>query len=930
MPEYQLTPQAIFQNDILAFDINFFSPKPSQEVDTGNITETNVELNIGTKASNADYYQLTLSEYNQFKNTYGFDTTSETNTGKTDTSISGSLLYAEYEWTNSSDNQKYTAWVSSEYTSQGDKYRNITKMINYTRETRILKSPASDLQSTISSWYKTLRNLALVALLSILVYIGIRITLSSVASDKAKYKQMLVDWTVALCLVFLMHYIMSFAVTINEKLIDAMSSINTAKLGTIDEFTKNSTNKVQTNASQAATTISGEDKNNKKEYVNSDDIDEEAVQLFRIVKGADKAWEVLVGDDDDALNKSGVYSRYYNRFENPGQKGQMVLYWPAYDFMSQARLLGQGTAVDELNDMESGEDNEDQEAVVKAGYNIIYVVLVIFTVIFCFTYLKRVIYMAFLTIIAPLVALTYPIDKINDGSAQAFNMWLKEYIFNLLIQPMHLLLYTILVGSAMGFAADNIFYVVVALGFMVPAEKLLRKFFGFEKAQTPGMFAGPAGAALMMSGINKLMHKPPKDALGPGGKDAGDDADEENAKISTYKNGIDPIDELLGDGGINVDFNGSTENQANGNGNSESNTLPYHPSLNQEQINELKSAGVEPGDQEYNMYLKNHGINLNSGNNTGENGNGGIGNINTPFGNGNTMNINFANNNAIPVPKTKKKIVKPKRRSIGRGLHRGLDSYREGMVRRYKANKKKNGGLLKRGIRMASGVAVAGTLATAGGIIGIASGDVSKVAQYMAAGAAGGYALGKAGANKAVDTAKEQYKEPLKESKIGYYGEDEYKKRKHEKWKKEQLKNGMNISRVQDIFNVDRTEAEQITKDILKYTDNEGINSIEDAIAVKQLQEDSELNLTEEEAIAVGSLAKIKFGGGSNIKKMKTKEKEDHQLDLKEKFMMRGLSENQANEKARRTFNAVAKFGNLRSALNYNKSEKDTSSNKDE
>ena len=46
--------------------------------------------------------------------------------------------------------------------------------------------------------------------------------------------------------------------------------------------------------------------------------------------------------------------------------------------------------------------------------------------------------------IAPFVALTYPIDKLNDGQAQGFNKWLKEYIFNLLIQPMHLLLYTIL------------------------------------------------------------------------------------------------------------------------------------------------------------------------------------------------------------------------------------------------------------------------------------------------------------------------------------------------------------------------------------------------------------------------------------------------------------------------------------------------------
>ena len=68
---------------------------------------------------------------------------------------------------------------------------------------------------------------------------------------------------------------------------------------------------------------------------------------------------------------------------------------------------------------------------------------------------------AFLTLISPLVALTYCIDKINDGQAQGFNRWLKEYIFNLLIQPMHLILYMILIGSAMRFAANNIFYVVI-------------------------------------------------------------------------------------------------------------------------------------------------------------------------------------------------------------------------------------------------------------------------------------------------------------------------------------------------------------------------------------------------------------------------------------------------------------------------------------
>ena len=45
------------------------------------------------------------------------------------------------------------------------------------------------------------------------------------------------------------------------------------------------------------------------------------------------------------------------------------------------------------------------------AYSIIYMVMVIYTCIFTFTYFKRFLYMAFFTMIAPLVALTYPIDR---------------------------------------------------------------------------------------------------------------------------------------------------------------------------------------------------------------------------------------------------------------------------------------------------------------------------------------------------------------------------------------------------------------------------------------------------------------------------------------------------------------------------------------
>ena len=127
---------------------------------------------------------------------------------------------------------------------------------------------------------------------------------------------------------------------------------------------------------------------------------------------------------------------------------------------------------------------------------------------FLVIYIKRLVYIIFLTMIAPLVALSYPLDKMKDGSAQGFNTWLKEYMFNLLIQPMHLLLYYVLVGSAVDLATKYVIYPLVVLGFMLPAEKVLRKLFGFEKSSTASsLFSGAMGGAAVMQGVNWLSHR---------------------------------------------------------------------------------------------------------------------------------------------------------------------------------------------------------------------------------------------------------------------------------------------------------------------------------------------------------------------------------------------------------------------------------------
>lgn len=338
---------------------------------------------------------------------------------------------------------------------------------------QLTRNSAKELAPIISRWYVAIRNLVLVALMVVLLYIGIRIVISSTATEKAKYKEHITDWIVAVVILVFMHYIMAFALNITEYITEMLNSRNKVILYEIEDF-----------------------------------------EIDKV---------------EDGELKDMLY----------GYMNGSTLYYPT-NLMGLARIQTQ---------LESRDENGNELMTwEKAGYVIIYAVLTIYTVMFIVIYLKRVVYMAFLTMIAPLVALTYPIDKLSDGQAQAFNMWLKEYIFNLLLQPFHLLIYTVLVGSAMDLAEYNMMYAIVAIGFLLPAEKLLRSFFGFEKASTTGTIMGGAvGGAMAMTAINQL------GKLGNIGKNKQENSEEESQDIRTAdENG----DELLastfgGDNGQN-------------------------------------------------------------------------------------------------------------------------------------------------------------------------------------------------------------------------------------------------------------------------------------------------------------------------------------------------------------------------------------------
>ncbi len=106
--------------------------------------------------------------------------------------------------------------------------------------------------------------------------------------------------------------------------------------------------------------------------------------------------------------------------------------------------------------------------------------------IYFFSYVKRMITLAFLIIIAPLITVTYSIDKMGDGRSQALNTWMKEFVYNILIQPFQCIIYLSLATSILGMLTSgstsiiNVFIAIYILMFMYQAEEIVKKIFGFQ------------------------------------------------------------------------------------------------------------------------------------------------------------------------------------------------------------------------------------------------------------------------------------------------------------------------------------------------------------------------------------------------------------------------------------------------------------------
>lgn len=501
------------------------------------------------------------------------------------------------------------------------------------------KSIVEQLRDTVATWYVALRNIAIVGLLSALLYIGIRIVISSSAGDKAKYKQFFVDWVVALCLIFFLHYIMAFTMTMSETVTDVLAGDRTNQ-GRIKEVN------IRLTETDGTTTFK------------------------------DAGTEVCFSS-----NFTGV-----------------------------ARMKA-----------------DYQGGTLKIGYSILYIALTVYTVYFAFVYLKRLLMLAFFTMIAPLVALTYPLDKIKDGKAQAFNYWFKEYMFYALLQPMHMLLYTVFVSSALSVAANNLLYAIVALAFIVPAEKIVKQMFGI-KGNTESTLGGFAGGALASQAFNMLRKGPPQPKKGGGDGPKGekgirlDNPNKPNAMDTlagdAMENGVENAAQTATAAGIGAAAGAASANATGNENNEETDSNGVHVS-DDGVIDGVQFREVPDNEQQGNG-LENP--EMQSGENPAMPENG-------------QQNQNADNNNSEENPFA---AIRAKANSAKGNLGSAINS-RVQSAGGWSGIAK---GVGKTGAKLAGRAAMMTTMGALGLGVGIVGGDMSDTLKGLGAGLTAGYATG--------------------------------------------------------------------------------------------------------------------------------------------------------------------------------------------
>lgn len=255
----------------------------------------------------------------------------------------------------------------------------------------------------VQNWYVTMRNIAIALLIIVLAYVAIRMAISTLAQDKAKYKKMFKYWVESFILLFLLQYIMIFVI-----------QLNTAFLNLLDK-TKNAF--IDTQISKLQTEL--------------DNIKSGDAVNFKTTATVQASLNKLKNIDTEASYEEILFNKFLTKFSS-GSFGEAV------------------------------------------SNTIMLCMLIYYICKFFVLYFKRMLTIGFLIVISPLITITYSIDKLRDGQSQVFNNWIKEFMINVFIQPIHCIIYLVFIFTSLYLAEKAPAIGIIFFVFLSRGEKIVR------------------------------------------------------------------------------------------------------------------------------------------------------------------------------------------------------------------------------------------------------------------------------------------------------------------------------------------------------------------------------------------------------------------------------------------------------------------------
>lgn len=235
-----------------------------------------------------------------------------------------------------------------------------------------------NIRKYIAMMYVIIRNISIAAMVFVLLYVGIRMAISTLAKRKAQYNKMLTSWFTGLCIIMFIHFFMYIVLYVNDVLVDVFMQQNI----------------------NAATEIMGETS--------------ETLSLY------------------DAI-RTKAYS------------------WDFYD-----GLIGL----------------------------IMYIFMVYFLIRYILIYLKRMVSIYVLAIYGSFVGVKYALDKsTGKRSSDSFMRWMKDFMYNVLLQSIHCLIYITLMSVAAKAAfssASGIIVCLIVCQFILKSDKIFMKIFNVK------------------------------------------------------------------------------------------------------------------------------------------------------------------------------------------------------------------------------------------------------------------------------------------------------------------------------------------------------------------------------------------------------------------------------------------------------------------